>query len=165
MTMPADRPFATSLACTLSLAAAIALGMPSARGAGDAHPHGPGTAKLVLNQGQKWATDEPLRAGMQAIRAALAADLPAIHRNQLRPARYDALAQKVNAEVAAIVQNCKLDKEADAQLHLLIAEILAGAEAMQARTPAAARRGGAERIAAALNQYGRFFAHPGWRNL
>ena len=44
--------------------------------------------------------------------------------------KYGALATKVSTEVAGIVQNCKLEPEADAQLHLVIADIMAGVEAL-----------------------------------
>ena len=36
----------------------------------------------------------------------------------------------MNTEVAGIVQNCKLPPEADAQLHIVVAELMAGAYAL-----------------------------------
>ena len=154
-----------SATLAFSLVAAAVVAAPAASAAEDAHHHASGSAKLVLNHGQKWPTDEPLRRGMGSIRAALAADLESIHHNRMTPKRYDALAGKLSGEVAAIVRDCKLEKDADEQLHVVIAEILAGAEAMQGKDKGVARRKGAERVAGALNQYGKFFAHPGWRNL
>ncbi len=65
--------------------------------------------------------------------------------------------------MAGIVQNCKLDKEADAQLHLVLADLLAGAETMQGKGKHEARREGAEKVAKALDAYGRHFDHPGWK--
>jgi hypothetical protein len=97
--------------------------------------------------------------------AALARDLKAIHTNKASEAQYEALAAKLNAEVAYVVQNCKLDPKADAELHKVIAEVLAGAEAMQGKEAGVDRRSGAVRVAKALNTYGKFFDHPGWRNL
>ncbi len=102
---------------------------------------------------------------MQELRAAFAADQKAIHAKRLTDAQYDALAAKVNDRVAYIVANCKLDKDADAQLHVVIGEMLAAAEAMQGKTRGEARREGAERLAKALNAYGRYFDHPGWKRL
>lgn len=133
----------------LALAFALAFAGPAAAaGEPHEHGHGAGEAKLVLDRGRKWQTDAPLRKGMENIRAVLA--------TRQKP---EALAELVNAEVAYIVQNCKLPEDADAQLHLLIAEILAGADAMKGEHP----REGAERVARALDQYGVFFDHPGWR--
>jgi hypothetical protein len=63
------------------------------------------------------------------------------------------------------VQNCKLEPEADAQLHIVIAELLAGAEAMQGKEPGVARRAGAKRVVKALNAYGEHFEHAGWKRL
>lgn len=135
----------------LAVAVALAFGGPALAANEHAHGH---EAKLELNQGKKWATDEPLRQGMENIRAALATDK--------RP-DYKALAAKINAEVAAIVQNCKLEPQADAELHKLIAEIMAGAEAMEGKEKGASPRAGAKRVAEALEQYGRYFDHPGWK--
>lgn len=141
----------TALAITL----ALAFGAPLAYGqASHDHGHGAEEAKLVLNQGKKWTTDAPLRQGMENIRAALGSGM-----------KYGALAKKVNAEVAGIVQNCKLEPEADAQLHLVIADILAGVEAMEGKVEGETRREGAEKLAKALDAYGEHFDHAGWKRL
>ena len=140
---------------TVALTVALAFAAPFAYGqAAHQHDHGAAEAKLVLNQGEKWPTDAPLRQGMENIRAALGAGM-----------KYQALANKVNAEVAGIVQNCKLEPEADAQLHIVIAELMAGAEAMEGKVQGETRRAGAEKIARALNAYGEHFDHAGWKRL
>jgi hypothetical protein len=133
----------------VAFAAALALGS-AAFAAGEHDHHGTQEAKLVLNQGKKWQTDAPLRKGMENIRAVLASGNT-----------YPAIAERVNAEVAYIVQNCKLPEDADAQLHILIAELMAGAEAMQGEHAP----DGADRVARTLHTYGEFFDHPGWRKL
>jgi hypothetical protein len=139
----------------LALTVAVALGAPFAYGqTAHEHGHGAAEAKLVLNHGKKWPTDAPLRQGMESIRAALGAGM-----------KYQALANKVNAEVAGIVQNCKLEPEADAQLHLVIAELMAGAEALEGKVKGETRRAGAEKVARALNAYGEHFEHAGWKRL
>ena len=150
----------------LAAAVALAFGGP-AFAANDSHDHGHGAqeAKLVLDHGKKWQTDEPLRQGMASIRGAIAKDVKAIHTNKATPGQYEALAAKVNAEVAGIVQNCKLPPEADAQLHIVIAELMGGAEAMQGKEKGVTRRAGAERVARALNAYGEHFEHAGWKRL
>jgi hypothetical protein len=127
----------------LAAALTLAFGAP-AFAAGDAHSHGAaGEAKLVLDQGRKWQTDAPLRQGMDNIRSAVAQGV-----------QNDALAKKVETEVAGIVQNCKLEPEADAQLHIVIGELLAGAEAQDTA-----------RVKQALNAYGEHFDHAGWQRL
>lgn len=144
---------------------ALAFSLP-ALAAEHAHEHGATAgAQLELNQGKKWGTDEPLRQGMSNMRAALAKDLEAIHHDKASDAQYEALAAKLNGEVAYVVQNCKLDPKADAELHKVIGEVLAGAEAMQGKEAGVTRRNGAVRAVEALNAYGKFFDHPGWRNL
>ena len=154
------RKTATAITVALAFAAPLAYGQ-----AAHDHGHAAGEAKLVLNQGKKWPTDAPLRQGMDTIRAAVAKNVHAIHANKATAKQYEALATKVTAEVAGIVQNCKLPPEADAQLHLVVAELLGGAEAMQGKDKDATPRAGAERVAKALNLYGQYFEHPGWRKL
>jgi len=128
----------------LVLAVALAFAAP-AFAAEVAHSHGQAAeeAKLVLNQGKKWQTDAPLRQGMENIRAVVA-----------KGTKAEALAKAVETEVAGIVQNCKLEPAADEQLHIVIAELMAGAEAKDA-----------ERVAKALNAYGEHFDHAGWKRL
>ena len=150
----------TALVASLGLA----LSTP-ALAAEPAHDHAVGGAALELNQGARWQTDQPLRKGMSSMRAALANDLKAIHANKASDAQYEALAAKLTGEVAYVVQNCKLEPKADAELHKVIAELLAGADAMQGRQAGVARRDGAVRAVKALNAYGRYFDHPGWRKL
>lgn len=131
--------------------------------AADAHEHGAGEAgHLTLDHGRKWSTDAPLREGMAAIRAALAARHEAIHQGTLSVADFQALGATVETRVAAIVASCRLEPAADANLHLIIAELLAGAAAMQGRADAAPAAGAA-RAVQALDDYGRYFDHPGWQ--
>ncbi len=149
-----------------ALAAAVALAFSAgALAAGEEHKHAQGEAKLVLDHGRKWQTDEVARKGMENVRNALAADLKAIHAGKQTAVQYQALAARVNAEVANMVKNCKLDPKADEQFHQVIAELMAGAESMEGKDQAAAPRRGAERAAKALNAYGRHFEHPGWKRL
>jgi hypothetical protein len=159
------KPASSMRRAALGAALALTVAFP-ALAAGEAHDHGADAGvALQLNQGKKWPTDEPLRTGMTRMRAALAKDLKVIHANKASDAQYEALAAKLNAEVAYVVQNCKLEPKADAELHKVIAEILAGAEAMQGKAPDVTRRAGAVRVVQALDAYGRFFDHPGWRRL
>jgi hypothetical protein len=147
------------------LLAAITLALPlSALAAGaEHHDHGATPAKLELNAGKKWATDEPLRAGMSAIREKVAAALPAAHAGKLAPERYDALAGEINAQVADIVRNCKLEPKADAQLHVVIGQLAESAEALEGKRQGQERAAGLVHAAQALNAYGKHFQHAGWK--
>lgn len=150
------------------LLVAIVLALSSnihAAGSGDAHHHNHDSTeatKLQLNAGKKWATDEPLRQAMGDINQAMAKALPAIHQNQFGNAAYQALATTVNEKVAYAVEHCKLDPKADAMLHLVIAELSAGAESMAGKT-SHSRHDGAVQVLGALKSYGNYFQHPGWK--
>lgn len=129
------------------------------------HDHGAVPARLELDDGRKWPTDEPLRRGMENIRNAMDAALRGAREDRLSAARYDELAGKVSGEVGRIVAACKLDPKADAQLHLIIADILEGVEAMEGKAGKSGREGGAAKVADALEKYGAHFDHPNWRLL
>lgn len=148
-----------------ALAATVAIAAAGNTFAADPHQHAAGEpTKLVLDHGKKWPTDEPLRKGMTEIRDAVAAKHDAIHKGTLTPADYKTLGSAVETQVANIVAQCKLEPAADANLHLVVAELLAGADAMQGKseaTPAA----GAAQVVRAVNQYGTYFNHPGWKPL
>ena len=152
---------------TLLATAGLALGLSAGSLAADAHSHehGAAPAKLELNNGKKWATDEPLRQGMQNIRKLMDASLHDIHEGKLSAAKYGELAKKVNAEVGGIVANCKLEPKADAQLHLVIADIGEGVEAMEGKAKKVKRQAGAVKVMGALEKYGAHFEHSGWKPL
>jgi len=150
------------LVCT-GVAAALLSAAPLA--AEHAHHDQGVPATLTLDQGRKWPTDEPLRQGMGRVRAAMEQALPAIQTDKAKPQQYRDLAGSVQKEVAYIVANCHLAPDADAMLHRLIADLLAGADAMQGKARGIAPRSGAINVVQALDDYGRYFDHPGWQPL
>ncbi|HYG89669.1 MAG TPA: hypothetical protein VD978_25825 [Azospirillum sp.] len=146
------------------LATMIAGGAGTAMAAaGHSHDgHAATTVELTLKNGKKWPTDEALRHGMGEIRSAVAATLKPIHKNTLDPAGYQALAARIEGQVDVIVKDCRLPDAADAQLHLVLARILEGVEAMKAGP---GRRDGAVGVVQALDAYGKHFDHTGWKPL
>lgn len=120
--------------------------------------------ELTLDHSAKWLTDEPLRAGMEQIRSAMALNLERIHRTEQTPAEYTALATTIRQQVNTIVTQCKLKPEADANLHLIIADLLSGADAMQGKNGADSTSG-VQQVIEALHVYGAHFNHPGWHDL
>lgn len=144
---------------------AAALALSTASFAAPAHKHDShadhvAPTSLQLNAGKKWATDEALRKSMESIRQSVAASLHQIHENRLTPAAYGALARKVEGEVGNIVSNCKLEPKADAQLHLIVADLLAGSEQMAGKIKQAKRQDGAVKVIGALEKYATYFDDP-----
>ena len=149
---------------TLAVALALSATSPAFSAAShDAHEHH-GKPKITLDHGRKWATDDALRQGMGAIRAELAAKLPAIRSRALQPAEYSALGASIEAQVAYIVANCKLPPEADANLHVIVAELVAAADGLKGADAKQARQA-ALRAMRAANTYGKYFDDPKWRPL
>jgi len=131
----------------------------------DTHSHAAGVqAKLALDHGKKWTTDAPLRQRMGEIRALMATELGPIHAGNLSPERYRQLGAAVEEKVAAIVAECKLPPEADAMLHLVVADLVAGADIMQGKAQGKPADG-AHKVVTAANAYGRYFDHAGWKPL
>lgn len=150
-------PFHLLLAATLATPLAALAATPS-------HDHGAAAPqKIELNAGKKWATDAPLRKAMTGIKASVDRTLPAAHAGKAKAADFDAFGQAVTAQVAYIVENCKLDPKADEQLHTVIGEILQGTEMAQGKQGEQERASGVVKVAQALNAYGSHFQHPGWK--
>jgi len=130
---------------------------------GHQHEHGAATATLQLDAGKKWETDGALRQAMGNIRQTMAVSLHEIHENKLSKKGYAALARKVESEVGEIVANCKLAPKADAQLHLIVAELLAGAGQMAGKATPAKRQNGAVQVIGALEKYATYFDDAGFK--
>jgi hypothetical protein len=149
----------------LSAAAALALAVtvPVAALAASGHQsHVAPDMALTLNDGQKWQTDDALRLGMDGMRAQLALSLEQVRAGAFTPSDYAALAEDLQAQVDYIVANCKLPEEADAQLHVVLGEVLEGVDAMRSgENPA----DGAARVGRAMDAYALHFEHPGWVSL
>lgn len=153
------------LSCWLAALAAYLVAVPAVAQAQHEHMHhssGAAVAQLQLDDGRKWPTDPSLRTGMAAIQAAFDADHAAIHAETQTDAQYATLAGRIEAQVQAIVANCKLPPAADANLHYLIADLLQGASLMRAQDPARSRHDGAALVHGALLAYGNYFDDPGW---
>lgn len=115
---------------------------------------------LLLDHGAKWATDAPLRRGMEQIRNLVAAPQAAVAAGVApNPADSRQLAGEIRHQVDELIRNCKLEPAADAVLHVLIAGMLQGAAALAGESPST---DGLARIQHALDQYPEYFAHPGW---
>lgn len=149
---------------TLLLVAALALPVAAFAATPASHDHGGAAAhSLQLNAGKKWAIDAPLRKAMVAVQKQVKHTLPAAHAGKATAADYDALGAKVTAQVAYIVENCKLEPQADEQLHTVIAELLGAVEAVQGKKGDSARASGVVKMAQTLNTYGDYFDHAGWK--
>jgi len=144
-----------AVAMVASLAAPHAWAEPAHE---HAHDHAEAAVgQLKLNDGGKWATDAPLRAGMAAIKSAFDADHAAIHAGTATDEQYEALAGRIEVEVNSIVANCRLPPEADANLHYVIADLSQGIGLMRGSDPARTRHDGAALVHGALRAYHQFF--------
>lgn len=150
---------------SVSLVAGLILGSINIVWSAEEHKHD-GHEKtsigITLNNGKPWQTDGPLRKGMDSIRHGMEAMLPRIHDASLSGDQYASLAKSIHDHIDYMVKNCKLSPEVDAQLHLVLGDIIEGANAMEGKR---GQLSGATLIVKALNAYGSHFDHPGWVSL
>ena len=113
---------------TLALSVALALGTVPGLVAAQTHDHGAGAAtiELTLNDGARWQGDANMLKGMDAMRAAMAANLNAIHDDTLDAETATALATEVQVQVDFMVETCVLAPEVDEQFHLVLGQVLEG---------------------------------------
>lgn len=130
------------------------------------HTHKPSErgAQHTLNQGKKWGTDAALRQGMDNIRQVMTTNQESIEKERLGAQDYQRLAKLVDNNVADIVKNCKLTKEADAAFHtIVLADLTQSVELMRTAPKIQVQRVGALGVLQSLRNYGEYFQHPGWR--
>lgn len=107
----------------------------------------------------RWATDAPLRDGMRAIRAVVAAlghDGP----GHLGAGEASALAAQVDGHISRIVANCRLAPDADAALHGVLGGLSRGARALAEDPGDPSALPG---MRAALADYARLFDDPAFQ--
>ena len=158
-----------ALALAWSMAVAAQAAEPAATAEHHAHAapgvahgpaHGPVDAGAPMPaEGQRWATDAPLREAMLWIRDGVALNATAFHDGTLSAAAAQTLAAAVEGDVQFMIANCRLAPEPDAALHALIGRMLGAAEALR-DDPLST--GGLPQLEAVLNDYGATFDHSGW---
>lgn len=126
------------------------------------HNHDTLSIELSLNNGAKWQIDNSLHIGMSGIKKEMMANLDAIHYDKFSQKQYIATARKIDSQLSYLFKNCKLPSQADAQLHILLANIMQGSELMKSsETP----KQGAIKIIQSLNDYPQYFNDPAWQSL
>lgn len=124
----------------------------------DHHPHGEQASTLVRD-GQRWTTDTSLREGMSRIQDAVQQALPGDPQATLGATEAAQLRDATHNAVAYMVDNCALTAEADTALHLLLADLIKGTDAL---SHAELREAGLEYIVVALQRYAETFDEPLW---
>jgi hypothetical protein len=147
----------------------LTLLLPQAARAQQGHDHAHGAAtdaalvsQMQLDEGRRWSTDEPLRKGMAEIRAAFDADHSRIHSGKQTNVQYEQLARSIEKSVNRVVEQCKLPPAADAQLHLIVGDLLQGVSLMRGADSSRKPHDGAQLVDGALKSYGRYFDDPAW---
>lgn len=140
----------------------IALALLAGGGLAVYHLHGHGyshgaSGGLQLDVGQKWETDQPLRIGMERIRELVGAAKPSGSSSDMQ-----ALAKGIQQQVDYLTANCRLPPAADETLHIMIADLLEGADLVTRKND---QQLGIAVMRKALDTYPKYFNHAGWRGL
>lgn len=150
------QPTATMIVLPLLLWSAMTASLARAQ---DGHQHhAPTPAAAAVVPGQRWDTDAPLRTGMRKIRTAVDA-LQHYEHGHMGPEQAVVLATQVQEQVAYLVANCKLKPQADAALHVIIAELSVGAQALRSSP---ADTSVIAPMRQAVQRYPQQFNDPGW---
>lgn len=97
----------------------------------DGHDHhAPAAAVSQEIPAKRYATDAPLRKGMAGVRVAVDA-LGHYERGHMGAEQAVTFATGIQEQVAYLIANCKLEPQADAALHGIIAKLGAGAQALK----------------------------------
>lgn len=157
---------------TLSVAIAAILALPLSSLAGTGHTadtdhshHHDAHGSMELNDGEKWETDAALRQGMSELHQVVSAGLERAHADALTSEDYNKIAADIMVQFNYIVENCALEPKPDAQLHILLADIMQGVQIIEGKVSVEQPENGLIKMAEALNNYGVHFDHPQWKNL
>jgi hypothetical protein len=131
---------------------------PTLPAATQAHAGHHPTTPAQPGAGKRWPADAPLRTGMAEIRRAIDA-LPDDGNRPIGSEQAATLATQVERQVAYLVANCKLEPQADAALHAILARLLQGTAALKSDPN---DRAALAMLRQALQEYPRQFDDPGW---
>lgn len=123
--------------------------------------HGVTTPAAKPHHGAKFATDAPLRKGMETIRSLVADNMHRAHEGKLTRAEATAIGKKVDVEIQKIFSECKLEPAADQTLHGVLTKMMEGSKELQANEAAQ----GLMTLMKGLNEYSALFDHPGFKKI
>lgn len=105
-----------------------------------------------------WASDAPLRQGMEGIAAAVKDADSALAAGSFDDARAATLAAAVDEQVQYMFGHCELPPDADAALHVLLTQLLGAANGIAPDNAQA----GLAKMRELLSHYPHYFEHAGW---
>ncbi|HUS96381.1 MAG TPA: hypothetical protein VMX97_06560 [Hyphomicrobiaceae bacterium] len=111
---------------------------------------------------QKWATDEPLRVGMLAIRDLVRINHSLVTHRRMPPDHAARFARAIRAQADAILATSTVSGAARERLAEMLNEIVAGVEAVAGRSGGVSPMDGLIRVDEVLAVYPTLFEHPGW---
>ncbi len=121
------------------------------------HGHAEGKSlPLTLNDGKKWATDKHLRSAMERIHDDLKKWKGKSDAGKMTLGEYNDFAAGLDKEIKYIFSNCKLSPAADAQLHIVLAQMLGAKEQLQGGKKVPAKQG-FDKVLSAYKGYKTFF--------
>lgn len=125
----------------------------------EAHQH-EAEAPLPAPPSSPWATDAPLRQGMDGIAKAIAAAETLKAAGTFGAADATLLDDSIQKQFQYMAANCKLEPQADAALHGLVAQLLKASSALKADP---AGHANFETLRHVLMEYPHYFNHQGWQ--
>ena len=115
--------------------------------------------KLKLNKGKKWSTDSPLRTNMDSIHAELKKNLDPIHANKFTAAQFNSFGTHIESKVQNIFKSCKLPPKADAQLHIILIDLMQAKDILKTKKTNKEYHEATVKVLTAVQNYEKFFNH------
>lgn len=112
---------------------------------------------LNLNNGKKWSTDKALRTNMSEIHKDLKKILEKTKSNKVAISDYQLFGKNLNDNINNIFKNCKLEPKADAQLHVIMAELLKASKELTSTSMIAKKKEAAHDILSNYKKYLKYF--------
>lgn len=114
---------------------------------------------LQLDHGKPWATDASLRQGMERVYKAVSLAQTASVDGVLNKAVAQTLSAEIDGSLAFMFEHCRLDPEADANLHILLERLMHASDSLKESLSSA---DGLSEALNVLEIYPHYFAHPEW---
>lgn len=115
-------------------------------------------SELSLNKGKKWEVDQTMKENMEAIHTEFEKTHKLHKSKKAAAADYESLSTTITQSAEKIAANCKMEKKMDDTFHVLLGDMMAGAEELKDK--ANNQKGKAmEKIHHSLHNYKKYFNH------
>lgn len=116
------------------------------------------TMALTLNNGKKWEVDQVMKENMEAIHTEYEKTHALHKKKKAAAADYETLSTTITQSAEKIAANCKMEKKMDDTFHVLLGDMMSGAEELKDQAKSNKTKA-MEKIHHSLHNYKKYFNH------